>query len=61
MGDLKANPIDLLTRYFDVFRYLANWNSRRFALRLPHRLVDIATLRRYGIAEDQPGWLSFVD
>jgi hypothetical protein len=51
-GDLKANPIDLLARYFDVFLYLANWNSRRFALRLPHRLVDIATLRRYGIAED---------
>lgn len=51
-GDLKANPIDLLARYFDVFLYLANWNSRRLAIRLPGRLIDMAELRRYGIAEE---------
>lgn len=51
-GDLKANPIDLLARYFDVFLYLANWNSRRLALRLPHRLIDIIALRHYGISDD---------
>lgn len=51
-GDLKANPIDLLARYFDVFLYLANWNSRRLAIRLPGRLIDMAELRRYGIADD---------
>lgn len=51
-GDLKANPIDLLARYFDVFLYLANWHSRRLAIRLPGRLIDLAELRRYGIAEE---------
>ena len=51
-GDLKANPIDLLARYFDVFLYLANWNSRRLAIRLPGRLIDIAELRRYGITDE---------
>ena len=51
-GNLKANPIDLLARYFDVFLYLANWNSRRLALRLPGRLIDMAELRRYGIADE---------
>lgn len=51
-GDLKANPLDLLARYFDLFLYLANWNSRRLAIRLPSRLVDIAEVRRYGIAGD---------
>jgi hypothetical protein len=51
-GDLKANPLDLLARYFDLFLYLANWNSRRLAIRLPSRLIDIAELGRYGIAGD---------
>ena len=34
-GDLKADPALLLERYFDLFLYLANWGSRRFAVRLP--------------------------
>jgi hypothetical protein len=32
-GDLKADPIDLLARYFDVFVYVANWGTHRLALR----------------------------
>jgi hypothetical protein len=51
-GDLKADPIQLLERYFDVFLYLANWNSRRIALRLPRRLIDIVALRHYGISDE---------
>ena len=26
-GDLKAEPLDLMERYFDVFTYVANWGT----------------------------------
>lgn len=45
-GNLRADPVDLLARYFDVFLYLANWGDRQFAMRLPKRLVDVAAIRR---------------
>lgn len=39
-GDLKANPIDLLKRYFDVFVYVANWGTHRLAIKLPASIFD---------------------
>jgi hypothetical protein len=39
-GDLKADPLKLLEKYFDVFVYVANWGKREFHLRLPQELVD---------------------
>jgi hypothetical protein len=33
-GDLKADPSDLLARYFDVHLYFANWGTRRLMFRL---------------------------
>ena len=44
-GDLKANPLKLLEKYFDAFVYLANWGTREFYLRLPRELVDYKQLR----------------
>jgi hypothetical protein len=32
-GDLKADPAELLVRYFDVHVYFANWGSRRLMFR----------------------------
>ena len=29
-GDLKADPLKLLEKYFDAFVYVANWGSRQF-------------------------------
>jgi hypothetical protein len=46
-GDLKADPADLLARYFDVHVYFANWGTRRLMLRLPRAAVDMAQLRAY--------------
>jgi hypothetical protein len=46
-GDLKADPADLLARYFDVHVYFANWGTRRLMLRLPRAAVDGAALRDY--------------
>jgi len=51
-GDLKADPAHLLERYFDLFLYLANWGSRRFALRLPGGLLAPEELERFALGED---------
>ena len=34
-GDLKADPMDWMRRYFDAFVYTANWCSCRLAVRVP--------------------------
>jgi hypothetical protein len=39
-GDLKADPRDLVARWFDLHLYLANWGSRRLIMRLPKRLLN---------------------
>ena len=44
-GDLKADPLKLLERYFDAFLYVANWGTREFHLRLPQELVDFKQLK----------------
>jgi hypothetical protein len=44
-GDLKADPLKLLEKYFDAFLYVANWGTREFCLRLPQEFVDYKALR----------------
>jgi hypothetical protein len=44
-GDLKADPLKLLEKYFDVFLYVANWGTREFYLRLPLKLADYKVLK----------------
>lgn len=39
-GDLKADPRDLMRRFFDVHVYLANWGSAVLMLRLPKEALD---------------------
>jgi hypothetical protein len=46
-GDLKADPSDLLARYFDMHLYIANWGTRRLMFRLPVTAVDLHALRAY--------------
>lgn len=46
-GDLKADPVDLLARYFDVHVYVANWGTRRLMLRLPAEDLDADVLGAY--------------
>jgi hypothetical protein len=46
-GDLKADPRDWMMRYFDAHLYLANWGTRRIALRLPASLLDPALAATY--------------
>src|SRR5262249_24576286 len=51
-GDLKADPLKLLDRYFDVFVYVANWGTRRFALRVPKRLIDLQAIEPFQLDDD---------
>lgn len=44
-GDLKADPLKLLEKYFGAFVYVANWGTREFHLRLPQELVDFKHLK----------------
>ncbi len=46
-GNLKANPRDLLVRYFDASLYFANWLFLELAFRYPKGSVDLKALRRY--------------
>lgn len=46
-GDLKANPRDLLTKYFDASLYFANWLFLEVTFRYPKAAVDLKALRRY--------------
>jgi hypothetical protein len=44
-GDLKANPSELLEKYFDAFVYVANWGTRAFYIRLPRGSIDYRLLK----------------
>jgi hypothetical protein len=46
-GDFKGDPSRWMERYFDGFLYFANWNSRALSLRVPRKLLDLQTARRY--------------
>lgn len=46
-GDLKADPAELLARYFDVHLYFSNWGSHRFMLRLPASRIDLQQWKPY--------------
>ena len=44
-GDLKADPLKLLEKYFDAFLYVANWGTRELYLRLPRESVEYKVFR----------------
>lgn len=46
-GDLKANPRDLLVKYFDASLYFAHWMHLEVAFRFPKDAVDVKALHRY--------------
>jgi hypothetical protein len=46
-GNFKGDPRAWMERYFDAFLYFANWGTHELMLRLPRRLLDPATAKRY--------------
>jgi len=46
-GSFKGDPRAWMERYFDAFLYFANWGTHELMLRLPRRVLEPATARRY--------------
>lgn len=46
-GDMKADPGELMVRYFDAHLYFANWGTHRLMLRIPKARVDAKALEPY--------------
>jgi hypothetical protein len=46
-GDLKADPVKLMERYFDAHLYFANWGTHRLMLRMPKARVDLKALKPF--------------
>jgi hypothetical protein len=55
-GDLKGDPRAWMERYFDAFLYLANWGTRRIALRMPLGVLDAETAADYCVGESACSW-----
>ncbi|XAH24689.1 hypothetical protein AAFF27_05725 [Xylophilus sp. GW821-FHT01B05] len=50
-GDLKADPLDWMRRYFDAFVHTANWCSCRLALRVPLATFSIVEMRPFALEQ----------
>jgi hypothetical protein len=46
-GNFKGNTAVWMEKYFDAFLYLANWGTHELTLRLPRRVLDLKTAKRY--------------
>lgn len=50
-GSFKGDPSVWMEKYFDAFLYLANWGTHELMLRLPRRVLDLATVKQYCCGE----------
>lgn len=46
-SDFRADPEQVLTRYFDMMFYITNWGTRQVLFRLPLTLVDPTWFQPY--------------
>jgi hypothetical protein len=46
-GNFKADPRELVAKYFDVFLYYANWGTRRLIFRVPSARLELKVARQY--------------
>jgi hypothetical protein len=50
-GNFRGDPLVLMERYFDAFRYLANWGTREVMIRVPARLLTLNTAQQYLVGD----------
>jgi len=50
-GDLKADPLKLVEKYFDAFLYVTNWGTHQLMLRIPRKLIDLDLASKYCIGD----------
>ncbi|MEM9719163.1 MAG: hypothetical protein AAGA10_07950 [Bacteroidota bacterium] len=48
-GDFRYDELEVLNDFFDIMLYVANWGSRRLAMKFPASLVSHKVLRTYDI------------
>lgn len=46
-GNLKADPIKLVERYFDLFVYVTNWGTHRMTIRLPKDALNANEVKQH--------------
>jgi hypothetical protein len=46
-GDFKGDPAAWVEKYFDAFLYLANWGTHELMIRLPRKVLDLETAKKY--------------
>lgn len=51
-GSFRGEELELLEAYYDVFVYIANWGTRRVAMRFPRSAIDLESLRQYASLEE---------
>jgi len=57
-GSFGGDPLAMVEEYFDAHLYIANWGTRQLVLRLPLRLLDLATAQQYCWAEPAEAYQS---
>jgi hypothetical protein len=50
-SDLRTDPKELLTKYYDAMFYIANWGTTRLMFRFPKKLVDVKKIEPYCVEE----------
>jgi hypothetical protein len=48
-GDFRGKPVELVTAYFDIMFYIANWGTWQLIFRFPKALVDPQWFQPYGL------------
>ena len=46
-GSFKGDSSAWIDKYFDAFLYLANWGTHELTIRLPRKVLDLKTAKRY--------------
>lgn len=46
-GSFRGNPSGWMEEYFDAFLYVANWGTHQLSIRLPGKVLDLETTKRY--------------
>jgi hypothetical protein len=50
-GDFRGNPEQVLTQYFDMMFYIANWGTWQLIFRFPKAMVDPAWFQPYELPD----------
>ncbi|MDA0268360.1 MAG: hypothetical protein O3A14_15735 [Cyanobacteria bacterium] len=48
-GDFRGKPIELVTQYFDIMFYIANWGTWQLIFRFPKAIVDPQWFQPYAL------------